>query len=88
MKNERAIEILKDLSAWINDDKSLYWSAGEISKAVAYAKVEIYPLFAAKVLQDYRDWLEFGKPFYHTLGHLNSALSIAIETLQLNKKQP
>lgn len=85
MTNERAIEILEDLSAWLCQGKSLYWSASEIGKAIVHAKVAIYPLFAAKVLHDYIDWLEFGKPFYHSLNHFNDALSIAIETLKVNQ---
>ena len=85
MTNERAIEILEDLSAWLSQGKSLYWSASEISKAIVHTKVEIYSLFAATVLHDYVDWLEFGKPFYHSLSNLIDALDFTIETLKANQ---
>ena len=85
MTNERAIEILTDLRAWFNDSQPLYWSTTEISQAIAYAKVEIYPLFEAKVLQDYIDWLEFGKPFYHKIKNLETCIIIAIEILKSNQ---
>lgn len=87
MKKERVVEVLTDLSAWINGDRSLYWSASEIGLAIHFAELEIDSILAAKVLHDYRDWLEFGQPLCYTLNNLSDALNIAIETLQSNKKQ-
>lgn len=89
MTNERAIEILEDLSAWLSNAQPLPWSAAEISSSLNLAIKLInnrpksyYNHELIKLLNGYRNWLEFGQPFYHSLQQLKDCLSIAIETLK------
>jgi len=84
MTNERTIEILQDLSAWLNDSQPLHWSASEIGQAIYFTKLKSRDE-SDLILFDYRDWLEFGQPFYHSLQQLNDCLTIAIETLKSNQ---
>lgn len=87
MTNERAIEILEDLSSFICNPKSLHWSASEIGKAIYFAQQKAEDEITSQVLSDYRDWLEFGQPFYHSLDHFNDAITTAIETLKNNHNE-
>lgn len=81
MTKLRAIEILQDLSTWLNDGEVLHWSSAEIGSALNYVQNDL----SIEVLYSYQDWLVFGRPFYYSRKKLNDSIKTAIETLKSNQ---